>query len=192
MPKVNSSKEYPVDTQKSQKVDLFDQDGNPIVILSAGADSLANTYNQILAAAQMYAFNSGTLDRWRNNYGSTVLATGDRNSSTNSADLVNRNARGIIVTLRVNSSTPGGTDTITMNVQAKNTLTGNYNVITDFSSRNAAGVLIGVVYPAAIETLAISDIEVQGIPLPRDFRIRVTHSGSTDTFNYSVEVAYIV
>lgn len=164
---------------------------------TAGADALANpTVPQSLALHM--AFNGTTWDRWRNNVAATALATAARTATTNSADLVNYNAKGVQIAIDI-TVTPNNAETLTMAVQVKDQLSGKYVTITAFATILASGLgaapttatFIYTMYPGGAETAAVGNHEVQSLPIPRNWRIQVVHS-STTAWNYTVGYQYVL
>lgn len=143
-------------------------------------------------------WNGTTPDEQRNNTTATLLASAARTATTNSPDQVNHNARGVIVTLDV-TVTPNNAETITVAIQLKDSASGKYLTISAFTALTAS--VLGAspttetyaftFYPGAVETAATAKHEVQGLPLPRTWRVAVTHS-STGSWTYSVAAAYIL
>lgn len=134
-----------------------------------------------------YYFNGTTWDRARNNESFTVLASAVRAASNQSADFTNMNARGVSIILNI-TAVPG-VQTITLNVEAKDTLAGVYQTLAFSSAISATGVHIVQVFPGAVETGALTNLYVQGVPLPRTWRVNMTHSGGGN-FTYSVTAQY--
>lgn len=129
-------------------------------------------------------FNGTTWDRQRGNHEATVLASAARTTTTNSADLVNHNACGVIVTIDVTAVT--ATPSVTFAIQYKDTLSGQYKQILISAAISTVSTTTLVVYPGvtAAANLAASH------PLPRVWRVVATH-GDADSITYSVSANYV-
>lgn len=84
--------------------------------------------------------------------------------------------------------------TLAVAIEAKDEISGKYIVLTAFAATKKAselekGVTLAfTVYPGAAETAAIANHEVQALPLPRDWRVTVTHSkGGKWTYSLSYQ-----
>ncbi len=177
---------------------------------TAGADSQTAIWIPFVGGTQglsvrpvinaNYLFNGTSWDRQRNNFEASVLASAARTATTNSSDLTNYSGRGVMVTINV---TVEGAATLSLKVQGKDSVSGNYYDIVDF----------GVVYTAATEAPTITKtaslypgnitadhigiaagvngtIAKAGV-LPRVWRVVVTPADATTT-TYSVSAAVIV
>jgi len=123
-------------------------------------------------------FNGVTWDRERGNTAETVLASAARTVTTASADLTNYNQRGVHVAVDV---TVAGTSTLTVTIQGKDPVSGNYYDLLIGTAIAAAGLVILKLYPG-IGTLAggaASDI------LPRIWRVNCA-KGDASAWTYSV------
>jgi len=135
-------------------------------------------------------FNGSRWDRWRNNTEKTVLPSGTRTVSGNSADQVNYNARGAILILRV-TAVSGTSPTLDVFVEAKDPASGVYDRIARFTQMTAAGWRDLVVYPGATDVQGYV-ADQNDVPLPRTWRISYTIGGTNPSFTFSVGVSYIV
>ena len=118
-----------------------------------------------------------------------LLASAARTATTNSTDQDNIDASGVIVFLDVTSAGGGG-ETLALSVQAKDPVSANYVTLLAFGTQTATGTYAYTVYPAAAETTAVSSHEVQALPIPRTWRVKVTHSASA-SWTYSVGYSVI-
>jgi hypothetical protein len=119
----------------------------------------------------------------------TALASAERTETTNSSDLTNPGARGVILTLDCTAITD--TPSLTLSVAYKDPVGGNYEAI--FSAAvavEATGVHTYLIYPADV---AASDdiVEVTKLSLPRTWRVTVTHADA-DAATYSVAGSYLL
>lgn len=155
-------------------------------ILQLPGDARSN--DNIMATAPSY-FNGVTWDRQRNNAEITVLASASNAAGTRtSADQTNFNARGVLLMLDITAL--GAAETLTLIVDAKDPVSGIYIGLTAF-------VDVGVdtaytLYPGAVETAAVVALQVQGVALPRTWRVRVTTAPAVNASTYSVGASYIL
>lgn len=114
----------------------------------------------------------------------TVLASAVRAASNQSPEFSNEGTyRGLLMFLNI-TAVPG-VQTITLNIEAQDILTGVWQTYAIIPATAATGNLYILVYPGAVETLAIGNLTVQGLPLPRRWRVNMSHSGAGN-FTYSV------
>jgi hypothetical protein len=121
----------------------------------------------------------------------TLLSNEARTATTSSAD-VNATAgqRGVLLALDVTKA-PNTAETLTLQLEAKDPASGKYVPLTAFKASKkgeelgAGTTLLFSIYPGALETEAVGSHEVMGLPLPRKFRVKVTHSAGSE-WKYSV------
>lgn len=118
----------------------------------------------------------------------TALASTARTTTTNSSDLTNPGARGVIMCLDVTSVTD--TPSIELSVEWKCPVSGQYEIIfTAAAAVTATGTHTYVIYPGDI--VASDDVvEVAKLPLGRTWRVTLTHADA-DSITYSVGVSYV-
>jgi len=179
--------------QFNRSVTIKDVGGQQVEILTQGSDTLGNTDDSIVVAAEEYQFESGAgvWERKRGNAEVTILASAARNAAGNSSDLTNHNAKGIMIYVDV-TAVSGTSPDLDINIQMKDPVSGDYQGIMENLNISAAGNYIIIVYPGAVETTAFGAIETQGLPLPRTWRIYYTIGGTTPSFTFSIGGAYIV
>lgn len=118
----------------------------------------------------------------RQNTDITLLSSAARTATTASADVNSVNLRGITVVLNVTAAS--GTGGLTLKIQGKDPLSGNYvDLLSATTPVTAVGTYTYVVYPGA--SLAGGVIQVSSLPLPRIFRVQVVH-GDGSSYTYSV------
>jgi hypothetical protein len=130
--------------------------------------------------------DQATLDAVRGNLEGQVLASAVRAATNNSADLTNLNTTGVIIYFNV--SVVPGVDTVTLSVEGKDPVSGNYGVL--YAATAIATVIQParyVLYPGAS---GAGPTAVLAIPIPRTWRVTITHSAGSN-FTYSVGYAYI-
>jgi len=125
-----------------------------------------------------------SLDLDAENRSATILASAVRNASNNTADQVNTDARGAVVTIDV-TAVPG-VDTVTFTVKGKDSVSGKYYTILATAALVATGTTNLRVYPGLTAAANATANDV----LPRDWRIEITHSAGSN-FTYSVGVQYV-
>ena len=138
-----------------------------------------------------YLFNgTTTYDRPRNNMDQTALASAARTATTSSADITNYNGRGVMVFLNVTAAS--GTGGLTLTIQAKDPVSGNYfNLNANPSAVTSTGNgTVYIVYPSTLTAAGNVTQSTQAV-LPRTFRITVTH-GDASSYTYSVGASIIL
>jgi hypothetical protein len=173
-------------------VALLAHDGGSTFNRITSANSGDGVAPQFVLASCQDAWNGASLDRWRNNVEGTVLSSAVRAASTNSSDQTNHNVRGVVVTLDI-TNTPNNAETLTLQIQFKDPVTGKYQTVTAYAALTASvlganpttATFLYTLYPAALETAAVSNHEVMGLALPRTWRVRVVHSAGSN-WTYSV------
>lgn len=173
------------------KVGLTRHDGALPGVTSMATDGLATGANELgLSSSPGLVFNGTTWDRLRSNMEPAIaLPSAVRAATTATADLVNYNWRGCLVFLDVTAN-PGGGETLTVEIQTRDPVSGTYKTITAFAASFVAanGHEVLTVYPGAAETAATAGHQVQALTLPRTFRVRVVHSAAGN-WTYSVGLA---
>lgn len=165
-----------------------------IVTSATNADGMATsaTSSRYEVVSRPTLFNGTTFDRQYSNWTSTVLASAARTATTNSTDQTNYNGRGVLLILNVTAQ-PGGAETLSLKIQAKDPVSNNYFDIADagvlFTA--ATGTKALAVYPGAIAADHVSGTVGKSVALPRVWRAVVTHS-STGSWTYSVGSSVIV
>jgi len=129
--------------------------------------------------------NGSTMDIKHGNELIEPLESAARTETTASADLINYNARGVMVLLRI-SAVPG-TDTVQLRIQGK--LQGEYFDMAADSATSATGLRTTQLYPGAADTDG-QLVNISALGLCRDWRILVKHVGN-GSFTYSVTASYI-
>lgn len=77
--------------------------------------------------------------------GALITLVGAGAGTTNSADQVNNNGRGVSVTLDITAKS--GTIDVTLNIQTKDTASGKYTTLLSSVSKTATGTFRYVIYP---------------------------------------------
>jgi hypothetical protein len=151
-----------------------------------GSDGSSNAY----AAVMAFNWNNGSYDRPRNNHEVTALASAARTAAVNSADLVNFNARGVVVVIDITAG--GGAGSLTVKLTGKDTLSGKYVTLFSTGALAAPGVST---YSFQVFPGATPVAQVSGTPatvgkadflVPRIWRIEVTTGDATSFTTRSV------
>lgn len=162
-------------------------EANPDSVDEGDIGALRMTLNRILRIVP--SLHDGTTegaDSMRGNIEGTLLVSAARTATVPSSDQVNRNARGVRV--RINVSSVTDTPSITVAIEEKDSISGNYVAILTSAAITTTGQKTTlVVYPgiAAVANVKADD------PLPRTWRVNVTH-GDADSITYSIDYAYIL
>jgi len=158
----------------------------PVSLL--GADGVANTVDGMRTVPMPMLFNGTTWDRYRNNEEVTLLASAARTATTDSANQTNYNAKGLAVFFQI-TAVPT-VETVTLTVFGISPVTGSAYTMLQGAAEAAVTQRLYIVYPG-VGVAAGGVSVVAGYPLPRTWRIRITHSAS-GSFTYSVVASYIL
>ena len=133
-------------------------------------------------------FNGSTWDRTRNNEEITILASAARTATTDSADLVNYNAKGVMIILdiTVDAVSVGLTLSILMKdpVSAK-----DVTIWTAAAAATGVGTDVYLIYPGVLAA-DFNGSEAVSMALPRTWVLRVT-TADADEATYSIGASYI-
>jgi hypothetical protein len=121
-----------------------------------------------------------------------ALLTSEARTATAStaAQTCSSGQRGVLLTLDITAA-PAAADTLTVSIEARDPATGKFVTLTAFAATKkgeeleAGATLAFTIYPAAAETTALADHEVQALALPSHWRAVVTHSGA-GSWTYSL------
>lgn len=148
-------------------------------------------YYGLVTSSLMLALEDGSgthhLERWRNNVAKTLLSSAARTADTNSSDQTNYNARGAM--FFVNVTATSATPSVTLNVQGKDPVSGNYFTIYTSAAFTATGQFSYQVYPGASAAGALTG--AAPLTIPRTWRVFMDHADA-DSITYSVGMSYIV
>lgn len=136
------------------------------------------------------ANNGSTLDDWRNNTEGTLLASAARTAVTNSPDMVNHNARALIVYLKVTAAS--GTGGLTVLIRGRDpinnfsfTLHANPTAVTAIGSY---AYIVGLGAGGAVGGEVKMNVAT---PIPRSWRVTVS-PGDASSYTYELSYALIV
>ena len=153
---------------------------------SASASLMANGANgDQFGVVTPANYNGTTHDKNYNNVEGTALSSAARTADVNGSDIVNYNARGVV--LHIITSAPGAAPVVVFNVQIKDPLTATYTTILASAAVSTATTVILTVYPGCV---AVAN-SVANLPLGRTWRVQADHTG-TDSLTYGVGYSYIV
>jgi hypothetical protein len=120
------------------------------------------------------------------NKAGTLLALAARTATTASADQTNLNARGVRIHINVTAVTAD--PSVTVAVQEKDPISGNYtDILVSAAIATTGQKATLIVYPGAAVTANVS----ASTPLPLTWRVNCTHA-DTDSITYSVAYSLIV
>lgn len=176
-------------TTPTHAVLIGGSDGSSLQLLKmtggGNADSQGASDWSVRVAAYQTAYNTVSWDRWRNNIDSALLASAARTATTTTSTLINHN--GSAITLWLNVTIVPGVDTIQVNVQGYDPASSAwYTIAADaaISTAQARQIVLGL---GAVSGGSAAE-SVFGIPLPRQYRVTVVHSGP-GSFTYSLGVS---
>lgn len=190
------------DTRVNLAATLFAANSvNSISTVASNADAQAttSTTSRFETVNRDTRYNETSFDRVRNNTEATILSSAARTATTNGADQTNYNGQGVMLTINVTAE--AAAETLSLKIQGKDPVSGNYYDITDF----------GVVYNATTDAPTITRTFVarpgalgadfigitgngtsgKAVTLPRTWRPVVTHSAS-GSFTYSLASTVIL
>jgi hypothetical protein len=167
--------------------DLVKQNGVALASPQAPGDNFTGTVGPNVNVFEMvYTGVSNIWERRRGNTDASLLASAVRTTTTSSSDQTNATASGVMLILNV-SANPGGAETLSLKIQAKDPVSGNYLDIADagvlFTA--ASGTKALVIRPGIIAADQVSGVIGKSVVLPRNWRAVVTHS-SSGSWTYSV------
>jgi hypothetical protein len=144
--------------------------------------------NAAPVAAGMYVFNNSNVDRLRNTYAATVLASAAR-TSTNNTDIITYNAKTARVILNITVA-PNTASTLTVAIRVKDSISSNYIAVltgaAETGSVDTGAVPVTKTYSIGAGLVATANISASEA-LTRTINVLVTHSNS-DSWTYSVSV----
>jgi len=117
---------------------------------------------------------------------SLITFTTDGTPTTNSADQVNVNCRGIVVNVNISAIT-GTSPTLTVTIQGKDTLGSAYYTLLASAALNATGSTQLTVYPGSVVT---SNVSANGA-LPNVWRVSAAIGGTTPAVTATIGAVLI-
>ncbi len=158
----------------------------------------ARTYN-LIVGQQMYArtiqtvfpvtvtpgLGFGELGPFFRNIEQTIFPSASRTASVDSADIINSNFKGAHFIVDVSDLTD--TPFITVTIQGKDPISGNYYDILISNTVNLVDTFLLRIYPGAFDSPNVSVPDI----LPNTFRVRVAN-GNSDPITYSISVLFVI
>jgi hypothetical protein len=183
-----------VDAQKNLLVGLRNASGaEPTISTYPGVDTWGTADRSLSVAAIMGGFDGVQFNRWRNNTEGTLLASAARTVTTVSSNLVNYNAKGILIILRI--SVASGTGGLIPKIRMIDPVSGlTVQLNANVTAITAAGTYGIELYPGASTALTVADgwvIQRTSGDLPRTYQVQIAH-GDGSSYTYSVGYALIV
>ncbi len=154
---------------------------------AALADGAANPTTPSAGAAGL-RWNGATWDRERGLETFSILASAARTATTLSATFTNYNARGLMVGWNI-TAVPG-VQTVTLEVYGQTAPIGLQLLLLGSTAKVATGVFAYIVLPG-VAAAAMGIDAVSGFPVPRQFFIRIAHSGA-GSFTYVVDGCLLI
>ena len=173
-------------TYANQRVAIYGD--NTTATVSAMTDTVNQATSGLYVGSALMGYTEGAdkMERYRLVTQKTLLASAARTGTTSSADQTNRSFKGLYVYLDVTVN-PGGGETLTVDVEAKDDVNDEYHVIATSGAQalgGSAGQYVIAIYPADL-TVANGIDAIGEVPLSAVYRVNVTHS-SGGTWSYSV------
>jgi len=139
-----------------------------------------------MMAVNNYGYNGADMDRWRNNFEGTALASAARTAATNSPEIKNHNGRGLVI--YVNVTLDPASAAITPSLRTGDPVSGTYDVIwTAAAAISATGLYSYQLGPGLLATAGGSYTDTENILLPRSLQISM---GVADGDSMTYSVAY--
>lgn len=178
---VTSSRGLPMVPKKSDGTEIL-TDAAPGSVKVTGSNFEQAPGSAIPTKAVLMGISDGTnIQAMKGNTEDTLMASAARTATTSSPNQVNYNARGVIVVMNI-TAVPG-VDTVTLAIQGIDPASGNVYVISSDAAIGETGLRQVLVYPGAGAEVSME--KISPVPLPRTWRVAVTHSGS-GSFTYSI------
>lgn len=152
----------------------------------------SNQQQDGMSTPQFIGFNGVTWDRWRNNADAVALARAVRTGTTVSPNIINYNARALMVYFNI--YTASGTGGLILKVRGVDPVSNaSYNLNADIPASSTISVaryayVIGL--GATGGGGAVQDFrQATAVPIPKTFQIQVYHA---DASNYEYAVSYSI
>jgi len=118
-----------------------------------------------------------------------LIALAAYTTSQQSADQVNHGWKGVAIFVECTAIVT--TPVVTVIIEAKDPVSGAYFPIATFTNTIVAiSSRIFMLYPGLAESIAETDLEIQALPLPTQWRLNLSHVDA-DSATYSVGFAYL-
>jgi hypothetical protein len=163
---------------KAVLMGMRDSSGNLTSASSVIRVSDSGSGSDLLATGGFLFDGTSVWNKQRNNGQTTLLASSSRTATISSADQTNYNARGLHVVLDV---TVAGTGSITLTIEAKDSLSGKYYTLLAGVAVTTISTNVYKVYPG----LAAAANSVANDVVPRTYRVTIT-ANNANAITYSV------
>lgn len=162
------------------------------------SDGQGNGNAGLVTVGRNNTYNGATWDMLRGNIEASILTSAVRATTTNGADQTNFNGRGALLT--INITVEAATETLSLKIQGKDSISGNYSDIVDFgvvynattdapTSTRSFAVYPGILSADFVGITGNGTSGKAGL-IGRTWRPVVTHSASGN-WTYSLSTAVI-
>lgn len=173
-----------LDANKNVVVSLRNSSGGEPTITISISDNDTFGHTVIYVANKNLLYNETGYDKQRGNTNLTIFSSAARTADPTPGDKTNYNAKGIHVVLDV---TNAGTGSITLTIQGKDSVSGQYYTILAGAAVSSNSTNVYKVFRGAPVTANVSANDI----IPRTFRIIVTHNNA-NSITYSVGASLIL
>lgn len=172
------------------------------LLLVSDTNALPVSIKSSVAIATTVAGTVVTSETARANTEKTIFASAARTTTQTSSTQSNLYCRGLQLFLDI-TATPNNAETLTVSILSLDPIGGtDIRALTTFPATPAASTLgaapaagsrefVYILYPGAVESVATTNLEVQGIPAPRSYQVRVTHS-SAGSWTYALAATELI
>jgi hypothetical protein len=126
----------------------------------------------------------------RTNGNTPILTATAATTTQTTAAIDNPSNLGVIVF--VDLTTQAGAETVTPSIEIFDQASGKWIAYVSYTAISATGSYAKILYPGALTADGVATrTETKTLPLPRNWRIKTTHS-STGAHTYTVGYAYLI
>ena len=177
-----------VDFQKMKLIDGTPDGVTPAIVSGSGGlrVDLATALDRNVDSVGIGLWNGAAEELAQGNNDRALLASASRTATIRADDLVNINARGVVVRTSITAN-PGTLGSITVTIWGKDAVTGDFWLLAQSPTLTAVGHSVLKVYPgiAVAANVALNDV------LPRLWMVQVGHNNA-NPITYSVGASLIV
>ena len=113
-----------------------------------------------------------------------ILPSAARTATVTSIEFENIANRGLMLLIDVTAAA-AGPPSVVASIRAYDYLTAKNFPVATFTAFTAVGQYVKMLYPAAVKTIAEANLEIQGLPFPAIYVVRLAHA-DTVSMTYSV------